>query len=155
MNSQTHIRLADPDDGERLREIARSAKGHWGYEPAKVRAWADTLDFSPECLRARLVLVAESEGAPVAWASAVDGEIWWLDDLWVEPSGMDRGIGARLFERIAEHARAAGASRLEWEAERNALGFYEKMGGRYLRDAASSSWGPANTVMALELNRLG
>ena len=32
--------------------------------------------------------------------------------------------------------------RMEWEAEPNALGFYERMGGRYLRDSEPERMGP-------------
>ena len=57
-----------------------------------------------------------------------------------------RGIGRRLFRCAAEHARATGARTLEWEAEPNALGFYEKMGARHLR-AGTSEWGRTLSVM--------
>jgi GNAT superfamily N-acetyltransferase len=146
------IRAARRDEGELLRKIAADAKAHWGYEPDKVQTWASGLDFSPEVLRSRVVLVAELDSKLVGWIGADDkGEVWWLDDLWVEPDFMRQGIGAELFERVAREARAAGAVRLEWEAERNALGFYEKLGARHLRDAEPSSWGPANSIMGIDL----
>ncbi len=146
------VRVARPDEGEVLRQIAANAKAHWGYEPGEVQSWASTLDLSPETLRKRFVLVAELDSKPVGWAAADDkGEMWWLDDLWVEPDFMGQGLGAELFENVANKARAAGAIRMEWEAERNALGFYEKLGGRYLRDAEPSSWGPANSIMGIDL----
>ena len=40
---------------------------------------------------------------------------------------------------------------MEWEAERNALGFCEKMGGRYLRDSEPGVWGRVSAVMGLDL----
>ena len=39
---------------------------------------------------------------------------------------------------------------MEWEAEPKALGFYEKMGGRYVRDA-TSEWGRVLSVMGVDL----
>ena len=59
-------------------------------------------------------------------------------------------VGARLFRRAAEHARGTGATLLEWEAEPNALGFYEKMGARRLRDSRSE-WGRILSVMGVDL----
>ena len=50
------IRAATAADGERLREVATAAKGHWGYPPSRIRAWAATYDFSVESLAARDVL---------------------------------------------------------------------------------------------------
>ena len=41
---------------------------------------------------------------------------------------------------------------MEWEAEPNAIGFYQKMGSRYRRDSASSEWGRILQVMGVELS---
>jgi GNAT superfamily N-acetyltransferase len=88
----------------------------------------------------------------VGWAAAIGrGDVWWLDDLWIEPNWMARGIGSRVYRHAAERGRQAGAVRMEWEAERNALGFYEKMGGRYLRDSEPGVWGRVSPVMGLDL----
>lgn len=79
------------------------------------------------------------------------GDVCVLEDLWVDPPAMGRGIGARLFRRAVERARACGATRLEWEAEPNAVGFYEKMGGSVLRDSEPSEWGRVLPVMGVSL----
>jgi hypothetical protein len=50
-----------------------------------------------------------------------------------------RKIDSLLFRHVVERVKQSGAARIEWEAEPNALGFYEKMGGRYLRDSQPSS----------------
>jgi hypothetical protein len=47
-------------------------------------------------------------------------------------------------------AELVGATRLEWEAEPNAVGFYEKMGGRHIGDRMSS-WGRMLSVMGVDL----
>ena len=135
-------------DPARLREIAYAAKAHWGYDPALVRAWADGIDVED----GREVLVEEAGGVICAWASVVPGGgVCVLEDLWVEPEAMGRGLGARLFRRACERARELGAERLEWEAEPNATGFYERMGGRYLRPGEPSEWGRVLDVMGLDL----
>jgi GNAT superfamily N-acetyltransferase len=148
-----HIRPADPNEGERLREIAIVAKGHWGYDPERVRSWADQGDFSPAGVRAKTIFVAEADGRAVGWASLIPkGDVAWLDDLWIEPEWMGGGIGSRLFRHAAEHGAALGADRMEWEAEPNALGFYERMGGRYLRDSEPTEWGRVIPVMGVDLS---
>ena len=145
------IRPGEPGEGERLKEIAVASKGFWGYEPELVREWADRGDFSPERLRALTVFVAELEGDVVAWASLIpEGRAAWLEDLWVEPEWIGKGVGGRLFRHAVEHARRSGAKVMEWEAEPNALGFYEKMGARYVRDSASE-WGRTLAVMGVDL----
>jgi hypothetical protein len=42
--------------------------------------------------------------------------------------------------------------RLEWEAEPNTIGFYEKMVGSYRRDGEQTSWGRTLSIMGVELN---
>jgi GNAT superfamily N-acetyltransferase len=88
----------------------------------------------------------------VGWAGLVPkGDVYWLDDLWIEPSSIGTGIGSRLFQHAVRVAAALGAKRMEWEAEPNALGFYERMGGRYLRDSEPSEWGRVLQVMGVDL----
>ena len=40
---------------------------------------------------------------------------------------------------------------MEWEAEPNAIGFYEKLGGIYLRESEETEWGRTLSVMGKEL----
>jgi GNAT superfamily N-acetyltransferase len=146
------IRPPRPDEGERLREIAIAAKAHWGYPLEQVRSWADQGDFSAAGLEAKEFLVAEEDGRAVAFASLVGrGAVCVLDDLWVEPAAMGKRVGSALFGAAKERARTLGARTLEWEAEPHAVGFYERMGGRYLRDSSPSEWGRVLPVMGLEL----
>ena len=145
------IRRGSVDEGALLKEIAINSKAHWGYGIERVREWADQGDFSPDALQKLALYVAEAGGRVIAWASVEErGETAWLADLWVEPEWIGKGIGSRLFRRAAAHAREAGAATMEWEAEPNALGFYEKMGGRYVRDS-SSEWGRTLSVMGVDL----
>lgn len=146
------IRDGTEADFERLRAIAVEAKAHWGYDRALVEEWAQGGDFEPASLRARLLYVAEVEGAPVGWAALIPrGEVGWLEDLWVEPAWIGHGLGRALFEHVAAEARRRGARRLEWEAEPNAQGFYEHLGGAYIRESEETEWGRVLQVLAVEL----
>jgi len=146
------IRRAEAADGERLREITAAAKALWDYDPQRVAVWAAQLDFSATALATRETHVAEQGDRIVAYAALVhEGETVILDDLWVDPPSIGEGIGARLFTVALERARELRAKRLEWESEPNAVGFYEKMGGRWLRDSEPSSWGRILPVMAIDL----
>jgi len=152
MTNAIRIREGQASDFERLREIAVDSKAHWGYDRTIVEEWAEGGDFDPESLARRLVYVAEAEGAPVGWASLVPrGEVGWLEDLWVEPAWIGRGVGRMLFEHVKDRARELGAGRLEWEAEPNAHSFYERMGGSYVRDSEVTEWGRVLDVLAVEL----
>jgi GNAT superfamily N-acetyltransferase len=147
------IRAPAPGEGVRLKEIAIAAKASWGYELDKVREWADRGDFSPEQLGKLTVFVAQAGERTVGWCSLDPrGDVWWLADLWVEPEWVGKGVGSRLFRHGARHAQRAGAKRLEWEAEPNSIGFYERMGARHLRESGQTEWGRTLSVMGVELD---
>lgn len=146
------IRRGSARDAARLKELAVAAKAHWGYGLDRVRKWAEAGDFTPETLGRLELFVADADGKTIAWASLKrDGATAWLEDLWVEPDWIGRGVGSRLFREAAEHARARGATAIEWEAEPNAVGFYEKMGGRHVRHG-TSEWGRTLSIMRAELD---
>jgi N-acetylglutamate synthase-like GNAT family acetyltransferase len=146
--TEPRLRPAASGDYERVRELTLESKAHWGYDRDFVRSWAEGLTFE----RDRERWVAEVEGEIVAWAALVppsDG-VAVLDDLWVDPAWMGRGLGSRLFRVAADRARELGAKRLEWGAEPNSVGFYEKVGGRKLRDHVTE-WGRVAPWMGLDL----
>jgi GNAT superfamily N-acetyltransferase len=145
------IRAGDVHEGARLKEIAIASKSYWGYEPERVRAWADQGDFSPERLQELIVFVAESDDRAIGWSSLIPrGDVGWLEDLWIEPDWIGKSVGRALFRHTARHARELGARRLEWEAEPHAMGFYERMGAKYVRDSRSE-WGRTLAVMGVTL----
>jgi GNAT superfamily N-acetyltransferase len=146
------IRRARPGDGDELRRIAVAAKRHWGYDPEMFHDWPAPGDVDPAALAAYESYVAEADGRPVAWSLVLPrDDVMWLSDLWVDPDWMGRGVGSRLFAHAAEAARELGASALEWEADPHAVGFYEKMGGRHVRQSEPSEWGRVLPVMRLDL----
>jgi GNAT superfamily N-acetyltransferase len=149
---EVSIRPARPDEGERLRQIAIDAKGHWGYDPGWIHSWAAQGDFSPKALLSKPVLVAESEGRAVGFAALIpQGTVAVLDDLWVVPAWIGRGVGTQLFAACVARARELGAERMEWEAEPNSVGFYEKLGARYLRDSEQTMMNRIVPVMGVDL----
>jgi GNAT superfamily N-acetyltransferase len=147
------IRAAWPDEGPRLKEIAIEAKSHWGYERERVIAWAEGGDFSRAGIEALRPFVAEVDGEAIGWAAVISKDgVAWLEDLWVDGKWIGRGVGRLLFAHALVEARGLGLESLAWEAEPNAVGFYERMGARQLREARVSSWGRTISVMGIDLN---
>ena len=140
------IRPAVTEDAPRLREVARAAKGHWGYDAELVRSWAAGIALAGD------IEVVEEDGTIVGWSAILPGEdgAYVLEDLWVVPECMGRGIGAELFRRAADRARGQGAQALEWGSDPNAVGFYEEVGGRVVGEHVSE-WNRMTPVMRLEL----
>jgi GNAT superfamily N-acetyltransferase len=146
--TEPRVRPVEPADHERLRELTFESKAHWGYDRDFVRRWVEGLSFEDDEER----WAAEVDGAIVAWAGLVppaDG-IAVLEDLWVDPPWMGHGLGSGLFQLAADRARELGAERMEWGAEPNALGFYERMGGRFLRDYVTE-WGRGGRWYGMDL----
>ena len=145
------IRPVESGDVPRLREIAEASKGHWGYDRRRVRDWAASLDFSPAAGLPRELYLAEVDDRPIAWLALIPGDgACELDDLWVDRPWIGRRIGSYLFAFAAARAGQLGAHVLEWGAEPNSIGFYERMGGRYVRDR-TSVWGRITPVMAVDV----
>jgi GNAT superfamily N-acetyltransferase len=146
------IRRAAAGDGRRLREITIASKGHWGYDPERVRTWVDGLHLPSRIASSAELHVADLDGEVVAWAELLPpaNGVCVLDHLWVDPPWIGRGIGTSLLEHAAERARRLGATALEIESEPSAVGFYTGLGARHVRDEASS-WGRPLPVLELAL----
>jgi GNAT superfamily N-acetyltransferase len=153
VTSSADIRRAAPDELDLLKELTVRSRMHWGYDAELFRAWADRLDFAAEDWRDVEAYLAEVEARPVGWTAVRHpaNEVSVLEELWVVPEAMGQGVGARLFDVAAGRARELGASALEWAAEPGAVGFYEKLGGRHVREETSRSFGHRLPVMRLDL----
>ena len=150
---EVSIRAAAASDLDRLREIAGHGKRFWGYDQSLVDRWLALGDFTPEVFAVKDTFVAIADDEIIAWSSLIlRGDLCWLDDLWVAPRWIRRGVGRRLFEHAVGYAKTAGAAVMEWEAEPFAVGFYEKMGGRHVRDSEPSAiWNRSLPVMGLRI----
>ena len=108
--ASVRIRTGHAREAVILQDLAIAAKSHWGYERGWVQEWVEHGGFSEDALSTRDIYVAEIDGEPVGWASSIlKGDVCWLEDLWVKPSWIGRGVGARLWRHVAERAAAQGA----------------------------------------------
>ena len=125
------IRRGAPADAERLTEIARVAKAHWGYPEAWLSAWESALTVTPEYLRDQLVHVGTIGQAPIGfYALEARGERWSLEHFWVDPRWHGHGVGRQLFGHALERVRAIRPGVLVIQADPYAAGFYARMGAR-------------------------
>jgi len=128
------IRPASPEEGWRLRELEIASKAYWGYPTELMERFAKVISMTPDYVREHEVWVVEEAGEIVGFYGLIHyGEVCELDHLWLLPPYIGKGLGRQLFEHALQRARVAGALRMEWQAEPNAIGFYKRMGGRYLR----------------------
>jgi len=123
------IRLGTSADLAAARSVYRRASLSNTGDRDNLLAHPEYLILGPEGLAEGRTHVAEEDGSVVGFATWADtpGTIE-LEDLFVDPDQMRRGIATALVSRIAEVVRARGAKRLEVTANPHALGFYRAVG---------------------------
>jgi GNAT superfamily N-acetyltransferase len=125
------MRRALPGEAERLTEIARAAKAHWGYPERWLAAWRPVLSITPEYAERQLVYVAAQERELLGfYALEPRGDRWSLEHFWVDPPWHGRGVGRRMFDDALDRVRAIHPGVVVIEADPYAAGFYARMGAR-------------------------
>src|SRR5689334_25436492 len=107
-----NLRIAVEHDIDRLDEITIAAKAHWGHDLAWVRSWVAAGAFASRAVRRREARLVEVDEVIAGWSALQQrGDAAWLEDLWVDPAYMGRGVGKELFLDAAERAGDGGAQR--------------------------------------------
>jgi molybdenum cofactor cytidylyltransferase len=120
-----NIRPAQGHEAEALTAIALKAKAYWGYPAGTLEAWKQELTVSTQTITSRPTFVAVIGDEIVGFYSlSPSRDAWKLDDLWVLPRFMDRGIGRALVAHAVETAARGGASSVTVDADPNAESFY-------------------------------
>lgn len=127
MNLQ--IRRAQPEEAEVLSRIAFAAKAHWGYPRHWLELWKPQLTFSAAYFERNEGWVAVVKEVPLGFITLQEenGNAC-IENLWVLPECIGKGVGKALFLHAAGLARRRGYAILQLEADPHAAGFYEKMG---------------------------
>jgi GNAT superfamily N-acetyltransferase len=124
------IRLGTPSDLDRVAEVYRTASLSNPGDRDRLLAHPEYLVLDPDGLTEGRTHVAEEDGSVVGfatWAETDRGRME-LEDLFVDPKWMRRGIATALVDCIADALRSRGADTLEVTASPDALGFYRSVG---------------------------
>jgi GNAT superfamily N-acetyltransferase len=123
------IRLGTPADLVALGDIYRRASLSNPGDRDRLLAHPEHLVLEPDGLAEGRTHVAEEKAVVVGfatWAETDDG--MELEDLFVDPDWMRRGIATALVTRIVDVLRSRGADTLEVTASPDALAFYRAAG---------------------------
>jgi ribosomal protein S18 acetylase RimI-like enzyme len=154
--SRVDVRRAGADDAAVVLAMVREIAAHEGEAESAAgteHAWAQMLGRDDV-----VVLVAERDGQPVGYVSAVrtlhlwnGGDILALDDLYVRPVSRDAGVGRLLMTELARWAEPQDLL-IRWEMrEDNAAAqrFYRRLGAT-LRTKVIAAWTPEAQRAAIE-----
>lgn len=147
------IRTARHAEAEHLRQIHRRASYIWPEDRPSLDANPHIFGVDSESLAAGRVRVAvDGTGRLLGFATwRPTGDDAELDDLFVEPDAMRRGIGSALVHDAAHRAGQAGLARLLVVGHSRTLRFYMRVGFTD-EGSANTEFGPA-LRLARDLNQ--
>jgi GNAT superfamily N-acetyltransferase len=135
------IRTATPADADGLRALHRRSSYIWKEDRPHFEAHPDLFGVDPAALAAGHARVAINDGGAIVGFATVTAACE-LEDLFVEPELMRRGIGSELVADAVARAEAAGQTRMTVVAATRTLRFYER--NRFVVEGeAPTLFGPA------------
>ena len=138
------IRCAAPSEIDLVAAVYRRSSLFWDEYRAGLMAAPELLAFDGVAVEQQRTRVAVEDGVIVGFATLAvpDGAIVELDDLFVDPDHMRRGVGRMLIDDLVSIARTSGCTRIEVTANIRAVPFYEAVG--FVADGiAQTTLGPA------------
>jgi len=123
------IRAAASEDTAALRDLFRRSSLSNESDRASLLAHPEALELSGLAVEEGRARVAVVDGCIVGFATLLGSE---LEDLFVDPGWIRRGIGRALVKDAVAVAQAQGLERIEVIANDHALEFYERVG--FVRD---------------------
>jgi len=134
------LRDAVPGDVPVLQAVFRRSSLSNPGDRDTLRAHPEVLEFpGVAVVEQRTRVATDVEGRILGFATTAtvttdSAGFVELEDLFVDPDWMRRGIGRRLVLDVVDRARRAGTARVEVTANHHALAFYEDAGFAYHHD---------------------
>ena len=136
------LRLARPEDFEAINKIARQVcELHASWGSGVVVEYPYPMDYYLQCIQEKKLYAAWLDGAVVGYIyfyfwkaggpAAVCRKMVSIDDLGVEESLRNRGIGQQMMADLRELALAEGCTGLQLYVDapnENAIAFYQRCG---------------------------
>jgi predicted N-acetyltransferase YhbS len=141
--SDVEIRSAGPADVDAIQRVYRRASLSNEGDRDALLAHPDALVFDPAPVAGGRTRVAVDDGDVVGFATTRrEGDALELDDLFVDPDHMRRGIGLMLVRDAVDGARREGIASIGVTANPHALVFYA-VAGFVPAGTAETRFGPA------------
>jgi GNAT superfamily N-acetyltransferase len=125
----TTIRTADPDDLDAVQGVFRRASLSNAGDRDVLLAHPEALVFARSPLAEGRTRVAVTADDVIGFATLLTARgVAELEDLFVDPPWMRRGVATRLIEDALVVARGLGAAAVEVTANEHAMAFYSSVG---------------------------
>ncbi|MEW5684115.1 MAG: GNAT family N-acetyltransferase [Pseudomonadota bacterium] len=118
------LRRAGLADIGALTELMLASSAYHGQYAPMLAGYA----IKPEQAERDIMVLAEAGGGPLGFYSLITQGEPELDLMFVSDAAQGTGLGARLFEHMADQARALGIDAVKIIANPPAEGFYRRMG---------------------------
>ena len=142
-DDEIRFRPVRTDEVAAITELVLRSKRHWGYSDEFMEVMTPVMAFTPVDFERQAdhieVLEADGQLRGVIRLRRRT-ELAFLEDLWLDPAVMGRGLGRLMFERATEIARGWGKGVLELESDPHAEPFYVHLGAQRV------GWAP-NTLI--------
>jgi len=123
------IRDASPADMSDLREVYRRASLANDGDRPNLLAHPEYLELSDQGVTDGRMRVADDGGQVIGFATWLGpGDVTEIEDLFVDPDWMRRGVGRALVQDLIALAQRRGVRRVEVTGNPHARAFYEKVG---------------------------
>lgn len=134
------IRVALPQDSTQLSEIAIRSKAHWPYDQFFLELCRNELIVSPENIANGNFFLAELNGEVVGFYSFTSRSgAPEMNNLFVLPEFIGRGLGLRLWNHAIDFARTNGWDHFVMDADPYAAEkFYYKIGCKKIGEIEST-----------------
>lgn len=144
----TEIRRAKPSERATLGDLHRRSSYVWEEDRVQLEAHPDALGIAPAAIADGRVRVAVGRGGELLGFSVIavgTAGVCALEDLFVDPDVMRRGIGRALVQDAVERALLAGCRAMTVVAHARNFAFYESV-GFVPGEPVSTRFGPATRL---------
>ncbi len=141
------------NEHQTITDITKSSKAYWGYQPEWMEMWDEELTITPNYIRGNKVYKATYQAQVVGYYSLgyINDKVCELDNLFILPEFIGKGIGKKLLNHAIETAQFLGLNEIVLDADPNAVGFYQKHGFKEISKKETKIEGRFFSVMKLKI----
>jgi|SRR5579872_2194283 len=127
---KTSIKDATTKDLNKINEIMRISKAHWGYDEQFMDIFMNKLGINSEYMKNHSIklLYVDNQVAGFYNFGINSDNVFELDNFFLHPDYIGLGLGKKLWDACCQTAKEQGKSEFILWSDPNVENFYLKMG---------------------------